>query len=110
MTFTARTALPRLRLTPWPLHLLAFAVVIFSLSGSAAQALAQSPSPTPVEDVADVVRVDTTLVNVPVTVMNRQGRVLPNLRLEDFYFFEGGRGERIAHFSARGKPLGGALL
>ena len=89
---------------------IAFAAVMVFLSGSASQTRAQSPSPTPLEDPPDVVRVDTTLVNLPVTVMNRQGRFVPNLRLEDFHIYEDGVEQRIAHFAEVEKPLVVALL
>ena len=118
MGFPFRTELPRSRIARCRLQLAGSFVVVFLLSGSVAQVLAQSQSPTPVnsvvnskvEDVPDVVRVDTTLVNIPVTVMNRQGRFVPNLRLEDFHVYEDGVEQRIAHFAAVEKPLVVALL
>jgi Ca-activated chloride channel family protein len=84
--------------------------MMFFLCGLTSQTPAQSPSPTPVEDVRDVVRVDTTLVNLPVTVMNRQGRFVPNLRPEDFHIYEDGVEQHIAHFAEVEKPLVVALL
>src|SRR5206468_4521019 len=47
---------------------------------------------TGVEEVGegDVVRIDTTLVTVPVSVLDRQGRFVPDLRREDFRVFENG--------------------
>ena len=35
-------------------------------------------------DAGDVIRVNTTLVTLPVAVMDRDGRYIPNLRKEDF--------------------------
>ena len=61
-------------------------------------------------DPPDVVRVDTTLVNIPFTVMNRQGRYVPNLRLENFHVYEDGVEQRIAYFAEVEKPLVVALL
>lgn len=39
-------------------------------------------------DEGDVVRVNTTLVTLPVSVTDRDGRYIPNLRKEDFRLWE----------------------
>ena len=61
-------------------------------------------------DEGDVVRINTTLVNVPVSVMDRQGRYVPNLRREDFRIFENGVEQEIASFDPTEKPFTVALL
>jgi len=58
----------------------------------------------------DVVRVDTTLVTVPVSVMDRQGRFVPNLKREDFSVLENGTEQSIAYFETAEKPFTVALL
>ena len=58
----------------------------------------------------DVVRIDTNLVTVPVSVLDRQGRFVPNLRREDFRVFENGVEQRIASFEPTEKPFTVALL
>jgi len=58
----------------------------------------------------DVVRVDTTLVTVPVSVLDRQGRFVPNLRREDFSVLENGIEQSIAYFEPAEKPFTVALL
>ena len=69
------------------------------------------PQPTPEEvDEGDVVRVDTTLVTVPVSVLDRQGRFVPNLKREDFSIFENGVEQPIAYFEPAEKPFTVALL
>ena len=57
-----------------------------------------------------MVRVDTTLVTVPVSVLDRQGRFVPNLRREDFSVFENGVEQAIAYFEPAEKPFTVALL
>ena len=57
-----------------------------------------------------VVRVDTTLVNVPVTVLDRDGRFIANLRQEDFRVFEDGIEQQIAFFAAVERPFRVVLL
>ena len=61
-----------------------------------------------VED--DLIRVDTTLVTVPVSVRDRDGRYAPDLRREDFRLFEEGVEQRISYFAAVDQPFTVALL
>jgi VWFA-related protein len=58
----------------------------------------------------DVVRVDTTLVTVPVSVRDRDGRYAPDLRREDFKLFEDGQEQRIAYFATVDQPFTVALV
>jgi VWFA-related protein len=58
----------------------------------------------------DVVRVDTSLVTVPVSVRDRQGRYAPDLRREDFRVFEDGVEQRIAYFATVDQPFTVALV
>jgi VWFA-related protein len=58
----------------------------------------------------DVVRIDTNLVTVPVSVLDRQGRYVPGLRKEDFRVLENGIEQRIAYFEPTEKPFTVALV
>ena len=58
----------------------------------------------------DVVRIDTTLVSIPVTVMDRDGKYIPDLRKEDFRVWEDGVEQRVAYFASTEKPFTVALL
>ena len=58
----------------------------------------------------DVVRVNTSLVTVPVSVLDRQGRFIANLQREDFRVFENGVEQSIAYFEPAEKPFTVALL
>lgn len=53
----------------------------------------------------DVVRIDTTLVTVPVSVRDRNGRYIPDLHREDFTIYEDGVEQEIAYFAAIEKPF-----
>ena len=46
----------------------------------------------------DVVRVNTTLVTLPVSVRNRKGKTILDLRREDFHLYEDGVEQEIAYF------------
>jgi VWFA-related protein len=58
----------------------------------------------------DVIRVDTTLVSVPVSVLDRLGRFVPNLKREDFTVFENELEQSIAYFEPAEMPFTVALL
>ena len=64
------------------------------------------------EDVeaGDVIRVNTTLVTLPVSVMDRDGRYIPNLRKEDFRLWEDGVEQDVAFFSSVDKPFSLVLM
>jgi VWFA-related protein len=74
-----------------------------------------NPSPAPVNnsgkqqsdevDESDVVRIDTTLVTLPVSVMDRRGRYIPDLRKEDFRIYENGIEQQVAYFATVEKPF-----
>ncbi|HWW74471.1 MAG TPA: VWA domain-containing protein [Pyrinomonadaceae bacterium] len=58
----------------------------------------------------EVVRVDTSLVTIPVSVRDRQGRYAPDLRREDFRVFEDGVEQRVAYFATVDQPFTVALV
>ncbi len=67
---------------------------------------------TTVEELAegDVVRIDTNLVTVPVSVFDRQGRLISNLQRENFSVFENSVEQPISHFEPTEKPFTVALV
>lgn len=62
------------------------------------------------QDVADVLRIDTTLVTVPVSVVDRGGRHISDLRKEDFHLFEDGVEQKLAYFAAVDTPFTVVLM
>jgi VWFA-related protein len=58
----------------------------------------------------DVVRVNTTLVSIPVSVMDRNGRFIPNLKQQDFQIYEDGVQQQVAYFASVEKPFTVALV
>lgn len=61
-------------------------------------------------DAGDVIRVNTTLVTLPVSVTDRDGRYIPNLRKEDFRLWEDGVEQAVAFFSSVDKPFSVVLM
>ncbi len=58
----------------------------------------------------DVVKVETKLVTIPVSVFDRNGLYIPNLRQSDFKIFEDGKEQEIAYFGTTDKPFTVILL
>ena len=58
----------------------------------------------------DVIRINTNLVTVPVSVLDRDGRFVPNLQRKDFSLFEDGVEQSIAYFEPTESPFTVALL
>jgi Ca-activated chloride channel homolog len=80
---------------------------------TAEQSGGQSPTinsgPEEVE-AGDVIRVDTTLVTLPVSVTDRNGRYIPNLVKEDFRLWEDGVEQQVAFFASVDKPFSVVLM
>ena len=58
----------------------------------------------------DVIRFDTSLVMVPVSVMDRYGRYVPLLKREQFRLMENGVEQKIAYFATTDSPVSVILL
>ena len=81
-------------------------------SAPAATELSSTPLEKTDEEVdeGDVVRIDTNFVTVPVSVLDRQGRFISDLRREQFTVLENGVAQRIAFFEPTEKPFTVALV
>jgi len=53
----------------------------------------------------DLLRVDTSIVTVPVSVMDRNGKYVPNLHRQDFHLYEDGVEQKIAYFATVDQPF-----
>ena len=80
-----------------------------------AAASRERPSPATVqsgEEVGEgeVVRITASLVSVPVSVIDRQGKYVVDLQRKDFRIYEDGEEQLITHFSNIDQPFSVALL
>ncbi len=83
--------------------------------GRVARPTERSATPTTTETAPfdpndDVVRVETNLITIPVSVFDRNGLYIPNLRQLDFKIFEDGVEQEIAYFGTSDKPFTIALV
>jgi Ca-activated chloride channel family protein len=72
-------------------------------------AYGQTTLPTP-KDESEVIRIRTELINVPVTVLDKDGRPMTGLNRSDFAVYEDGTRQEIAEFSTTSAPFEVALL
>ena len=75
--------------------------IIFILLGSSA-IFAQNKQPTPTPKPSaddDVVKISTALIQVDVTVTDKNGKIVTDLKPEDFEIYENGEKQSISNFS-----------
>ena len=66
----------------------------------------QSTSSTPkMEDENEVLKVDTNLVTMPVSVLDREGRFIAGLQQKDFKIFENGIEQKVGFFQSVEQPF-----
>src|SRR6185369_12446079 len=70
----------------------------------------QTPTGPEEVDAGDIIRVNTTLVTIPVSVMDRDGRYVPNLQKEEFRVWEDGVEQDVAFFQSVDKPFSVVLM
>jgi len=58
----------------------------------------------------DVVKLESTLVNLPLLVSDRSGRYIPQLSARDFLLYEDGVQQTIASFGSEQVPFSVALV
>jgi VWFA-related protein len=69
------------------------------------------PSKTPPANVEDeVIKVDTNLVTMPVSVLDRDGRFISGLQQKDFKIFDNGVEQKVEYFQSVEQPFTVVLL
>ena len=67
------------------------------------------PEP-PIEDDNEVIKIETNLVTLPVSVLDRDGRFVSGLRQNDFQIYENGVQQKIEYFQSIEKPFTVVLM
>ena len=70
----------------------------------------QPPQKPETPDDSSTIKIDTSLVSIPVTALDRGGRYVPFLKKEDFRVFEDGVEQEIADFTPVTMPLHVVLM
>ncbi len=86
-----------------------------SRPGRVARPSERSTTPSPndaakIDPNDEVLRVETNLITIPVSVFDRNGLYIPGLRQSDFKIFEDGVEQDIAYFGTSDKPFTIALV
>ena len=72
-------------------------VLILAISGTL---YSQTPQPTTMpEQDDDVVKISTALIQIDVTVTDKRGRIVSDLKADEFEVFENGKKQEISNFS-----------
>src|SRR5262245_53233905 len=99
--------------------LLRAAASLFLVAGIVALPLAQtgrqrqvgqSKTQTEPQDSGDTIKIETTLVTIPVSVLDRNGKYIPNLTKSSFRLFEDNVEQEITHFTSVETPFNVVLL
>jgi VWFA-related protein len=69
----------------------------------------QTPE-TAAEDDGEIIKVETNLVTMPVSVLDRSGRFIPGLKQKDFHIFENNMEQKIEYFASVEQPFTVVLL
>lgn len=83
-----------------------YIAAIFLLVAGAVSAAGQVTPDSPDE----VIRIDTELIDVPLTVETRDGKPIAGLKAQNFVIFEDGKKQQIERFAATAAPMEVALL
>jgi VWFA-related protein len=78
--------------------------------GITSEALAQVKNPPVSDDDDEILSVDTTLIDVPLVVIDKAGKPILNLKSTDFTIYEDGVKQEVADFSTTSAPFEVALL
>ena len=106
-TYSESTPQKKRPVQVWPA--LRGSTVTRSQGGPQATAKPTATAPSS-DDSEDVVKVETNLVTIPVSVFDRHGLYKPNLKKEDFKIFEDGKEQQIEYFGTSEKPFTVILL
>ncbi|MBP7416593.1 MAG: VWA domain-containing protein [Pyrinomonadaceae bacterium] len=68
------------------------------------------PTPTPAAGDDEIIRVETNLVTMPVSVLDRDGRFISGLQQNDFKIFENGVEQKLDYFQSVEQPFTVILL
>ena len=76
-----------------------FSFAIFILLLVSTAIFAQQTTPTPPEDKTDTIKISTSLIQVDVTVTDKKGNVITDLRPEEFEVYQNGKKQTVTNFS-----------
>ena len=85
-----------------------FPLVLVALALFVSISYSQQPTATPPED--QIVRISTDLIQIDVTVTDKNGKVVPGLGMDDFEVFENGVKQNLSGLQFMTRSVGGATI
>jgi VWFA-related protein len=82
--------------------------LIFTTAILSSTILGQQPAPTPPKEEDQVIKISTNLIQLDVTVTDKNGKLVTDLTSDDFELYENGEKQTISNFSIISKSVGGA--
>lgn len=79
-------------------------------AGSKTSVNSSKDEPEVTADGVEILKIDNTLITIPVSVFDRNGIYIPNLEQANFKIFEDGKEQKIAYFATTEKPFTVVLL
>jgi VWFA-related protein len=80
-------------------HLVFPGLILLACSTAFGQSAAPAPKPTPTPDDNQVVKISTNLIQIDVTVTDKNGKAVSDLRPDEIEIFENGQKQKITNFS-----------
>jgi len=80
------------------------------LKGGNQRTTTATPTPVTADGEDEVIKVETNLVTMPVSVLDRDGRFIPNLQQRDFKLFENGIEQKLDYFLSTEQPFTVVLM
>lgn len=83
---------------------------VFAGSNGSRPTASATPPPQPMGDSDEEIRVETNLVTMPVSVLDRDGRFISGLQQRDFQILENGVNQKIEYFQSVEQPFTVVLM
>src|SRR5580765_661386 len=80
------------------------------LSGAGQRQPSAVPTATPPVDDNEVIKIETNIVTMPVSVLDRDGRFISGLQKSDFKIYEDGVEQKVDYFQSVEQPFSVILL
>lgn len=82
--------------------------LLFGTAIIASNTFAQQTAPTPPKEDEPVIKISTNLIQIDVTVTDKNGKLVTDLTQSDFELYENGEKQEISNFSIVSRSKGGA--
>jgi VWFA-related protein len=98
--YDSKENFPRSETSQMRKHLFSFALLVLYCVSVHGQVVKPTPTPSPSpSDDTDVVKITTSLIQLDVTITDKSGRIVTDLKPDDIEVYENGERQKITNFS-----------